>query len=170
MKSLLILEFSHFFEIVCSKHKEDTFLFQLAPFQHLSCLYSMKQGRRRRGKKENCIFHRSLKTLVISKTDFYVFYFPLPGYDDGPCRFTDDSELCPEHPSEVESLALTSCSVISWLQYSVILWYQYSTQPKKMEQLCDFCTHLNVVFMLQVDTGETGRLYDYISLVKRTVL
>lgn len=38
-----------FFEIVCSKHKEDTFLFRLAPFQHLSCLYSMKQGRRRRG-------------------------------------------------------------------------------------------------------------------------
>ena len=36
-----------FFEIVCSEHKEDTFFFQLALFQHLSCLYSMKQGRRK---------------------------------------------------------------------------------------------------------------------------
>jgi hypothetical protein len=128
-----------------------------------------KKKEKKKKRKENCIFYRSLKTLVISKTDFYVFYFPLPGYDDGPCRFTDDSELCPEHPSKVESVALTSCSVISWLHRG-ILWYQYSTQPKKMEQLCDFCTHLNVVFMLQVDTGETGRLHDCVSLVKRTVL
>jgi len=50
------------------------------------------------GGKENCVFHRSLKTSVISKTDFYVFYFPFPGYVDGPCRFTEDSILCPEHP------------------------------------------------------------------------
>jgi len=48
--------------------------------------------------KRNCIFHRSLKTSVISKTDFYVFYFPSPCYVDGPCRFTEDSELCPEQP------------------------------------------------------------------------
>jgi hypothetical protein len=48
--------------------------------------------------KKNCIFHRSLKTLEISKTDFYVFYFPSPGYVDGPSRFTEDSELCPEQP------------------------------------------------------------------------